>query len=334
MNVPKSIHLVDILKFISAFLVVGIHAQPFRYYETIQVWLFWPIVSLAVPYFLIVSAYFFWNREHPNLKKYLIRIGILYLVWMIIDSPIIYKEWFSNSPFLFRTLLALLRGLIFGQTYPGSWYLSCSIWAISISHFVWKYKVRSKYLIFGGLVLYMVGKILIYFQSILPKPVDIVAAKFFDLYGLMQISTFTYFIFVFLGYQMVMDNRYFNAFKSKWWLIIGIIITIFELLYNHIYIFPISIFAPLIIIPFLLAFTVSTPFAISDNVAIRFRKMSTLIFFIHPTFVNLCPPLGAEFVIIHPIYNYIIVSLLSATIAFFLSSEKFASLIPGVKYLY
>lgn len=334
MSTSKSIHLVDIAKIISAFLVVGIHAQPFRYHDTIQVWLFWPIVSLAVPYFLIVSAYFFWKREHPNLKKYLIRIGILYLVWMIIDSPIIYKEWFSNSPSLFRTLLALLRGLIFGQTYPGSWYLSCSIWAISISCLVWKYKVRIKYLIFGGLVLYMAGKILIYFQSILPYPVDLVAAKFFDLYGLMQISTFTYFIFVFIGYLMVMDNRYFNVFKSKWWLIIGFIITILELKFNHIFDYPISVLAPLVIIPFILAFTVSTPFAISDNVAIRFRKMSTLIFFIHPTFVNLCPPLGAEFVIIHPIYNYIIVSLLSTLIACFLSSEKIASLIPGVKYLY
>lgn len=334
MEKSKSIHLVDVTKFICAFLVVGIHTQPFRYYDTIQVWLFWPIVSLAVPYFLIVSAYFFWNRDVQNLRKYLFRIGLLYVLWMLIDSPIIYKEWLSNSTSLLRTSLTFIRGLVLGQTYPGSWYLSCSIWAITISFFWWKWRLQTKYLILGGAILYTVGKILIYFQSILPEPIASIAARFYDLYGLMQISTFTYFIFVFLGYMMVMDKRLFECFKSKWWLFIGIIITILELKYNHIFVFPISVFAPLILIPFMLAYTVTTPFSISDSIAKRLRKMSTLIYFIHPTFVNLCPPLGSEFVISHPIYNYVVVAALSATIAYFLSSKKILSYIPGVKYLY
>lgn len=334
MSVPKSIHLVDILKFISAFLVVGIHTQPFRYYDTIQVWFFWPIVSLAVPYFLIVSAYFFWNRETPSLKKYLHRIGLLYLSWFIIDSPILYKELSSNNASLFGNIYFFTRGLFFGQTYPGSWYLSCSIWAIVISYVVWKYNIRTRYLILGGAILYTVGKILIYFQSILPAPIDSLADKFYELYGVMQISTFTYFIFVFIGYLMVMQKRWFDMFKLKWWILVGIVITIIELKYNHIFDFPISVIAPLVIIPFMLAYSVTTPFAIPDNVAIRMRKMSTLIFFIHPTFVHLCPPLGNVFVVCHPIYNFVIVALLSAFIAYVLSSKKMSILIPSVKSLY
>lgn len=334
MSVPRSIHLVDLLKIISAFMVVGIHTQPFRYYNTIQVWLFWPIVSLAVPYFLIVSAYFFWNRETPSLKKYLHRIGLLYVLWLIIDSPILYKELFSNNASLFRNIAYFIRGLIFGQTYPGSWYLSCSIWAVVISYVVWKYKIRTRYLILGGAILYTVGKILIYFQSILPEPIDSLAAKFYDLYGVMQISTFTYFIFVFIGYLMVMQKRYFEMFKSKWWILVGIVITIIELKFNHIFDFPISVIAPLVIIPFMLAYSVTKPFTMPDNVAIRMRKMSTLIYFVHPTFVHLCPPLGKDFVVCHPIYNFVIVSLLSALIAYILSSNKVSKLVPVAKYLY
>lgn len=333
-NNIKSIHLVDITKFVAALLVVAIHAQPLRYNEALRIWLFWPIVSLAVPYFLIISSYFFWNRETPNLKKYLCRIGLLYVVWLMIDSPILYKQLFSNGASFQHNILIFLRGLFFGQTFPGSWYLCCSIWAISISYFFWKKKIRMRIMLCLGIILYFTGKIILYFLSILPEPIANSAGMFYRVYGIMQISTFSYFIYVFMGYWLVVEKKYFEAFRSKWWLIIGLLITILELSFNHIYEFPISVIAPLFIIPWLFVYTVTTSFSISDSVALRLRKMSTLVFFIHPTFVRLLPPFGKNFEVSHPIQNYIIVVMLSVTLAFVLSSDIIGKKIPLVKKLY
>lgn len=315
-------------------MVVAIHAQPFRYHDTIQVWLFWPIVSLAVPYFLIVSAYFFWRKEDPSLKKYLKRIGILYLVWLVIDSPMIYKEMVENGVPAYIDVFLFFRGLFFGQTYSGSWYLCCSIWAITISFYIWKKRINYKLLLLGGAILYAIGKFLLYFRSILPSSLETIADLFYKYYGIMQISTFTYFIFIFMGYAMVMESKYFKYFKPKYWLMLGIMITILELYFNHFYEFPISVIAPLVIIPFLLVLTTTSSFSISDKLAVRLRKMSTLVFFIHPTFVRLIPPLGKTFVITHPIINYVLVAVISVAIAYIISSERASKNAPLLKRLY
>ena len=332
MSYSKSIHLVDIMKFISAMLVVGIHTMPMRNHEIVQTYIFWPLVSIAVPYFLIVSSYFFWNRENPNLKKWLTRIGLLYIVWLVIYSPLMYFEQFADGSMI-RNLLIFFRGFFFGQTFPGSWYLNCSIWGIIISYVFWKHRINYKYLLAIGLLLYLIGKVLLFFHSILPDNIERVAVTFAGRFGWMQVSSFTYLVFIFLGCVLARENNWFNSFKSKWWLILGIFITVLELAFNHLYDYPMSVIGLLFIIPFLLAYTVTTPFEISNNLAIRLRKMSTLIYFTHPFFVHL-PLFGPEFVSCHPITNYFIVLSISSLLAFVLSSEKLSKTIAVIKYLY
>lgn len=76
---------VDIMKFIMSFLVVGIHTEPFGF----NLWLdrgFGIVTRLCVPFFFVAGAYYFFLKERP-LKKYIFRIGELYVIWSLIYLP-------------------------------------------------------------------------------------------------------------------------------------------------------------------------------------------------------------------------------------------------------
>lgn len=104
----------DILKIILAISVVFLHCHFLEdvsiigYYSTVE-----GLFRLAVPTFLVISGfYFFYIKDFNDLKKWVIRLGSLYLIWMMIYSPL----WLSldNIP---KTLFTLFNG------YYVLWYL-------------------------------------------------------------------------------------------------------------------------------------------------------------------------------------------------------------------
>lgn len=87
----KEYKLVDLFKLISAFLVVGIHTNPF----VNNVWcdrLFSLITRVPVPFFFTAAGFFFFLSAKglptkEKIKKYILRIFILYLIWFLIYLP-------------------------------------------------------------------------------------------------------------------------------------------------------------------------------------------------------------------------------------------------------
>jgi serine/alanine racemase len=76
---------IDVMKFIMAILVVGIHTEPFGF----NTWLdrgFGIITRLCVPFFFVAGSYFFF-QGNKSLWKYLSRIAELYIIWSIIYLP-------------------------------------------------------------------------------------------------------------------------------------------------------------------------------------------------------------------------------------------------------
>lgn len=341
-EMAKQLQLVDLLKFVAAIMVVSIHTQPFVNYPLIQNYVFWPIVSLAVPYFLIASSYFFFHKEKCNISKYLYRIGLLYIVWFFINIPILYFDDYGRQGYWHT-----LRGLLLGQTYSGSWYLCCSIWGVIIAWMFDKFRVGSLWLMILGLILYFVGKVLIYFQSILPVAIYEKSIVFFEWYGVMQVSTFTYFIFVFMGYviakrEKVRRNGGGNLFMGHpspvvlyLWMLIGIVITVLELMYNNYYDFPISVVAPLILIPTIFMIILNTKYDIdrSGTIAMRLRKMSILLFFIHGNLLGYYRYFRPVTIQTNSV-RFIVILCLSIISAYLLTTDVVAKRCPFIKYLY
>lgn len=84
-DLEKTNTTIDLIKFLMAILVVGIHTQPFGF----NIWLdrgFGIVTRLCVPYFFVASSYFFWIKP-KNAELYIKRILKLYFIWSVIYLP-------------------------------------------------------------------------------------------------------------------------------------------------------------------------------------------------------------------------------------------------------
>ena len=124
--------LLDILKVILAIMVIGAHCNflldvsPVLSFTTVH-----GLFRITVPVFFIINGYFFLSVVNgKHIKKWLKRITILYLVWMLIY--VCYWARFENFSFP-RCINILLVG------YHHLWYLNA--------------------MIFGGLLLYLMRNI-------------------------------------------------------------------------------------------------------------------------------------------------------------------------------
>lgn len=139
----------DILKFIMALMVVMIHVQPNRHSPFLTD-IFSPLMSISVPVFFVVSSVLMFSKYNEvgvsYIFKYIKRIGILYLCWFIIDGWfIIVRKPYIELGFL-NGSVEFIKDLIFGTTFPGSWYLSATVIGILIVYTL--SRVLNKYIVF------------------------------------------------------------------------------------------------------------------------------------------------------------------------------------------
>lgn len=117
----------DFLKIVLSFFVVGLHCSFLidvstdAYYATVH-----GLFRLGVPIFLIISGYYFFNiTTKETLKSWVIRIGSLYLIWMIFYAPF----WVKLTHPVY-TLFTFLNG------YYVLWYLSGTLVSGLIVYFL------------------------------------------------------------------------------------------------------------------------------------------------------------------------------------------------------
>ena len=103
---------IDILKIILAFFVMFLHMHLLRnVYPSLSYVLVNGLFRTAVPVFLIITGYYFYYVDDiQKLKKWLIRIFILYTIWTVIYIPL-WKEkdsYIANIIFGFHHLWYLI----------------------------------------------------------------------------------------------------------------------------------------------------------------------------------------------------------------------------------
>ncbi|MDB5657787.1 MAG: Acyltransferase 3 [Cypionkella sp.] len=108
---------IDVLKLILAFMVVGIHANPFRPFGHTAVLLTGDgLFRVAVPVFLLFNGYFL---QAAVLKgsgwAYVWRAAQLYVLWMLLYAPLYWTNLLTRTPW------QNVRALLFG--YWHLWYL-------------------------------------------------------------------------------------------------------------------------------------------------------------------------------------------------------------------
>lgn len=286
---------IDLTKFIASIFVVAIHTHPLILISESANYNLIVIARFAVPFFLITSSFFLFKKlgksTHPqsDLKKYLSRIGWLYLSWFIISLPItIYNHFFHPDYNMLTNLIIFIRDTLFSSSFSGSWYLVAMVYSILLVYFLSK-KVSNFWLILLGLVFYS-GSIL--------------ASSY---YGLIENTVVESFI---LNYEFLFSS-WFNGFPAALiYVVIGKIIAEKELrvikLTNVVHIFTILGFMLMLVemnvlyyfqivrendsfislVPFsILLFISILKIKIELTNAVIYRNLSTIIYFSHFNFV-------------------------------------------------
>ncbi len=159
----KSYTAIDIAKYISALLVVYIHTFPLLdISETANMFILQAVCRIAVPFFFTVSAFLFFRRidvqagwrdavNLAQLKHFLRRIGLLYLVWTIIYLPYTAIQVHNGA-----SILRWIFDCFFNGSYYHLWFLPALMLSVLIVYMLYLKLGMRKSLILCVL-LYLIG---------------------------------------------------------------------------------------------------------------------------------------------------------------------------------
>lgn len=139
---------IDIARYVSALLVVAIHVYPFAdLSETFNTYFIAIICRLAVPFFFVISGYFFFRKLKKDdyegnldkLKAYLWRIGKIYLIWTVIYLP--YTIWnYVSAGLSWQSLLSWIRDFFLNGSYYHLWFLPAMMLGMAIVWYLYEKK--------------------------------------------------------------------------------------------------------------------------------------------------------------------------------------------------
>lgn len=173
----KSYAAIDVMKFISALLVIAIHCAPFIEVSEPLNFAFVQILGrLAVPFFFITSGFLFFRKIDPKqglkgeanlaqLKRYWLRILKIYLVWSVLYLPLVFLSWFQGG-FDGSTLLRFSRDVLLNGTYYHLWFLPALLVAIPLVYVLYT-SVKKRLLLAISVLLYLVGMLVNVYGTIL-----------------------------------------------------------------------------------------------------------------------------------------------------------------------
>ena len=146
----KSYNSIDLVKFIWSLLIIVIHSQPLLEFSDAANYIFnSSVCRLAVPFFFIVSGFFFANglEKTNNKQKYFLfyekKLIILYLFWQIINLPLnilIYVEKYPHAGVI--KYVFLLCRTIFLCGNGVTWYILAMAEAAVVLYLINKFRLN------------------------------------------------------------------------------------------------------------------------------------------------------------------------------------------------
>lgn len=266
---------IDYLKVILAFFVIFLHLNFLgNSFNPINFIFVNGLFRVGVPLFLLISGYFFYNiKNFIQFKKWLFRVGLLYLIWMIFYS----KFWFDHHSFKSN-----LINIFFG--YYSLWYLAGLIFAGCILYFIKNFKTR--YLLSLSISLYLIGFIIQEIGNfhIFDGRLD----KILNWNPISRIFLFNCLPILIIGYLIKKHDLVNKVKVTRSILLFSLIALVFESFINYKlisetesldFMFMIPIFSTLIFIYF------SDLKFYGDNK--NLANFSTALYLIHPLYINI-----------------------------------------------
>ncbi|MBO0410172.1 acyltransferase [Enterococcus hulanensis] len=293
--------MVDIIKYLSAFLVICIHCNPIVKDPHLNYFIKQFICRTAVPFFFVSSAFFVrrgMQYKPAYLKHYLKNLGKSYIIWSIVFIPI-GVDWINQNLRLSHNMLplALVFGLIHVGTYYHLWYIPAlllSLLGVAKALNYFSYKT----LLFISTLLYLFGSLETYYgymsKGWLKTFFDLIIQIFFTTRsGFLFGMVFVVIGFIIYDYQEQLQKflEYVPAFTIySAFLLIGEVVCLYH-------VEKLDMNFLLMLLPFtFFAFL----WSISHSHDIRFdtkkiRDLSKYYYFIHPVCIVIIEEIGKAF---------------------------------------
>lgn len=149
----------DIAKFLAAFLVVSIHVP--SAHDANKAFLMWlrdGFARLAVPFFFCAAGFFLAQKgidDVKAVKRYLGRIGLLYVLWSAVYFPFVVQSWRSDAAPVFRHALTYARNSVVVGSYLHLWYFPALMLGVALLYALRRLPVWLQLSLAAGL--YVVG---------------------------------------------------------------------------------------------------------------------------------------------------------------------------------
>ena len=134
--------MIDVMKFVAAFLVVAIHFPLFEDVNLYLTYYFTNVVCrLAVPFFFVCSGFFMADRfcDDEAVKRYVLRLLQMYVIWSILYIPQSLYQYLQQSESIIFILKEFIYKFFVAGFYTQFWYFPAIITAII---FIWLLKSR------------------------------------------------------------------------------------------------------------------------------------------------------------------------------------------------
>ena len=131
MSKVKGYPLIDCFRIIAAILVVTIHTSPLDTISpTLDFYLTRGLGRIAVPFFFITTAYFYFlNPSKKRLYKIIKQTLLIYLAAIIIYLPLnLYNHYFNQSNLIYE----IIKDVLFDGTFYHLWYLPATVLGLII----------------------------------------------------------------------------------------------------------------------------------------------------------------------------------------------------------
>lgn len=282
--VHEEYRILDVMKFVMAIVVVAVHTRPELSLSSLFVrHIFEAVYSIAVQFFFMASGFLLFRKislpltddGELRIKSYLKRMCKLYVLWTIVYLPLTVYGFYLDRISPLKAVVVFFRNfLLVGENYMSwpLWYLLALIVAVSIIYILLKLKVSKGWIVVISVMMALLGVGLDYFKE------NSIMEPFTNLYFTTFLKTrngfFVGFLYVALGMLCSQLDRI-PLVGNAILLLLGIIGILMQLpLSNALLIFPIFIFA--------ISFAGNR---IKQDTAIRFRMMSSIIYFTHMIFM-------------------------------------------------
>ena len=160
--------LIDIFRFVASILIIGSHSLPIFYSDTLNFYYGQWFFRFCVPFFMIVTGYYFSRCDYHKKVKQIKRILLMYIISTAIYFPFIIA---TNAG-----VINVIKTSIFG--YHHLWYLIAVVIGLLLCMLF--SKLPDKYNLYTAVTLLLLGLILDEYHSLVNYPPLEMISSFVD----------------------------------------------------------------------------------------------------------------------------------------------------------